>query len=71
MVRWRIMDSGYTYICIHFTLPIQRRCRHHVCHCQIGNFKPTIEYLAKYFFVQNGEYFERVPLQEIPTIHTL
>jgi len=32
---------------------------------------PTIEYLAKYFFVKNGEYFERVPLQEIPTIHTL
>lgn len=32
---------------------------------------PTIEYLAKSFFVRNGEYFERVPLQEIPNIYTL
>lgn len=32
---------------------------------------PTIEYLAKYFFVKNGEYFERVLMQEMPTIDTL
>jgi len=32
---------------------------------------PTIEYLAKYFFVQNGEYFERVLMQELPNIQTL
>ena len=32
---------------------------------------PTIDYLAKYFFVRNGEYFERVPLQELPSIYTL
>jgi len=32
---------------------------------------PTIEYLAKYFFVENGEYFERVLMQELPNIQTL
>ena len=32
---------------------------------------PTIEYLAKYFFVHNGEYFERVLMQELPNIQTL
>lgn len=28
---------------------------------------PTIEFLAKWFFVKNGEYFERVPMQELPS----
>jgi len=27
---------------------------------------PSIEFLARWMFVKNGEYFERVPLQELP-----
>lgn len=27
---------------------------------------PTITFLARWFFVKNGEYFERVPMQELP-----
>tara|TARA_B110000879_G_C11134658_1_gene497577 strand:- start:729 stop:1193 length:465 start_codon:yes stop_codon:yes gene_type:complete len=29
---------------------------------------PTIEYFAKYCFVRNGEYFERVLMQELPHV---
>ncbi len=29
---------------------------------------PTIEFLARWFFVRNGEYFERVPMTELPSV---
>lgn len=29
---------------------------------------PTIEFLARWFFVRNGEYFERVPMSELPNM---
>jgi len=29
---------------------------------------PTIEFLARWFFVRNGEYFERVPMTELPRV---
>ena len=29
---------------------------------------PTIEFLARYFFVRNGEYFERVPMVELTRV---
>lgn len=29
---------------------------------------PTIEFLARYFFVRNGEYFERVPMTELTRV---
>jgi len=27
---------------------------------------PSIEFLARWVFVENGEYFDRVPMQELP-----